>query len=212
VIIREENRKTKEYVELPLFLPTAEQVRRLPDRRGGRPRLCVRKPGKTVVASKGEIAVPRLRQIVEELGDEIAEDFVPVRSVLKQGRDGRAASAMGTFSQRASCPRSATRSGSSPRSRSASLARSRRCGRSHRRRRWPDITHGLPRVVEIFEARNPKGAATLAEVTGTVASRRPNASYGSRSSPTPGTRRRFLDPRPAPDAAHCRAGRARRGG
>ncbi len=27
-----------------------------------------------------------------------------------------------------------------------------------------DITHGLPRVVEIFEARNPKGAAVLAEV------------------------------------------------
>src|SRR5256885_593959 len=31
-----------------------------------------------------------------------------------------------------------------------------------------DITHGLPRVVEIFEARNPKGAATLAEVGGRV--------------------------------------------
>jgi DNA-directed RNA polymerase subunit beta' len=31
-----------------------------------------------------------------------------------------------------------------------------------------DITHGLPRVVEIFEARNPKGAATLAEVAGHV--------------------------------------------
>jgi DNA-directed RNA polymerase subunit beta' len=31
-----------------------------------------------------------------------------------------------------------------------------------------DITHGLPRVVEIFEARNPKGAATLAEVSGKV--------------------------------------------
>ncbi|HYY65161.1 MAG TPA: hypothetical protein VE688_11125, partial [Gaiellaceae bacterium] len=31
-----------------------------------------------------------------------------------------------------------------------------------------DITHGLPRVVEIFEARNPKGAAKLAEVGGTV--------------------------------------------
>ena len=29
-----------------------------------------------------------------------------------------------------------------------------------------DITHGLPRVVEIFEARNPKGAARLAEVAG----------------------------------------------
>src|SRR5439155_901211 len=31
-----------------------------------------------------------------------------------------------------------------------------------------DITHGLPRVVEIFEARNPKGAATLAEGGGKV--------------------------------------------
>ncbi len=31
-----------------------------------------------------------------------------------------------------------------------------------------DITHGLPRVVEIFEARNPKGAARLAEIGGRV--------------------------------------------
>jgi len=31
-----------------------------------------------------------------------------------------------------------------------------------------DITHGLPRVVEIFEARNPKGAATLAQAGGRV--------------------------------------------
>ncbi|MGH2881678.1 MAG: DNA-directed RNA polymerase subunit beta', partial [Solirubrobacteraceae bacterium] len=32
-----------------------------------------------------------------------------------------------------------------------------------------DITQGLPRVVEIFEARRPKAAAVLAEVSGTVA-------------------------------------------
>ncbi|MCL2858500.1 MAG: DNA-directed RNA polymerase subunit beta', partial [Streptococcaceae bacterium] len=31
-----------------------------------------------------------------------------------------------------------------------------------------DITQGLPRVQEIFEARNPKGEATITEVTGTV--------------------------------------------
>ncbi len=31
-----------------------------------------------------------------------------------------------------------------------------------------DITHGLPRVVEIFEARNPKGAAQLAETDGKI--------------------------------------------
>ncbi len=32
-----------------------------------------------------------------------------------------------------------------------------------------DITHGLPRVVELFEARKPKGVAKLAEVSGRVA-------------------------------------------
>src|SRR5205085_3976580 len=32
-----------------------------------------------------------------------------------------------------------------------------------------DITHGLPRVVEVFEARTPKGAAKLAELGGKVA-------------------------------------------
>jgi DNA-directed RNA polymerase subunit beta' len=32
-----------------------------------------------------------------------------------------------------------------------------------------DITHGLPRVVELFEARKPKGVATIANVSGTVA-------------------------------------------
>jgi len=31
-----------------------------------------------------------------------------------------------------------------------------------------DITHGLPRVVELFEARTPKGAAIVAEFTGSV--------------------------------------------
>ncbi|HLG91528.1 MAG TPA: DNA-directed RNA polymerase subunit beta', partial [Acidimicrobiales bacterium] len=31
-----------------------------------------------------------------------------------------------------------------------------------------DITHGLPRVVELFEARTPKGAAVLARTSGTV--------------------------------------------
>ncbi|MGI6590301.1 MAG: DNA-directed RNA polymerase subunit beta' [Eggerthellaceae bacterium] len=31
-----------------------------------------------------------------------------------------------------------------------------------------DITHGLPRVVELFEARKPKGLAVLAEIAGTL--------------------------------------------
>ena len=31
-----------------------------------------------------------------------------------------------------------------------------------------DITHGLPRVTELFEARKPKGQAALAEIAGTL--------------------------------------------
>ena len=44
-----------------------------------------------------------------------------------------------------------------------------------------DITHGLPRVVELFEARKPKAAATLAEIGGRVESRRRIAAAPSRS-------------------------------
>ena len=33
-----------------------------------------------------------------------------------------------------------------------------------------DITQGLPRVQEVFEARNPKGKSTISEITGTVTS------------------------------------------
>ncbi|MGY3778323.1 DNA-directed RNA polymerase subunit beta' [Isobaculum melis] len=39
-----------------------------------------------------------------------------------------------------------------------------------------DITQGLPRIQEIFEARNPKGQAVISEVTGVVVSIEENAS------------------------------------
>ena len=70
-----------------------------------------------------------------------------------------------------------------------------------------DITHGLPRVVEIFEARNPKGAARLAEIGGHGrTSRRPSAGRRSRSSRTTSTRTasRSREGVPAP-AAHAPA-------
>ena len=71
----------------------------------------------------------------------------------------------------ASCPRpdsrsrSGTRSESSPRSRSASRALSSPCRTFHTGGvAGLDITQGLPRVVELFEARKPKGLAQIAEV------------------------------------------------
>jgi DNA-directed RNA polymerase subunit beta' len=175
VIIREENCKTKEHVELPLFLPdglnksvagriVAEDVHKP---------LASGKPGKTVVASKGEeITTPRLREIVEELGDDIAEGFsIPVRSVLKcKAETGVCRQCYGTFLATGELSEIGDAVGIIA---AQSIGEP---GTQLTMRTFhtggvagADITHGLPRVVEIFEARNPKGAAALAEVAGTVA-------------------------------------------
>jgi DNA-directed RNA polymerase subunit beta' len=175
VIIREENCKTKEFVELPLFLPDGlnkSVAGRIAAEDVHKP-LASGKPGKTVVASKGEeITVPRLRQMVEELGDEIAEDFsVPVRSVLKcKAETGVCRQCYGTFLATGELSEIGDAVGIIA---AQSIGEP---GTQLTMRTFhtggvagADITHGLPRVVEIFEARNPKGAAVLAEVTGTVA-------------------------------------------
>jgi DNA-directed RNA polymerase subunit beta' len=175
VIIREENCKTKEFVELPLFLSDglnksvagriiAEDVHKP---------LASGRPGKTVVASKGEeIKLPRLREIVEELGDEIAEGFtIPVRSVLKcKAETGVCRQCYGTFLATGYLSEIGDAVGIIA---AQSIGEP---GTQLTMRTFhtggvagADITHGLPRVVEIFEARNPKGAAALAEVAGTVA-------------------------------------------
>ena len=82
-----------------------------------------------------------------------------------------------------------------------------------------DITHGLPRVVELFEARTPKGQAPIAEAAGRVRDRGhrqdPQASivipddgsrgdrvHGLQARPPAGRRRR---PRRGRPAAHGRA-------
>ncbi|HEU5242947.1 MAG TPA: DNA-directed RNA polymerase subunit beta', partial [Gaiellaceae bacterium] len=175
VIIREENCKTKEFVELPLFLPDglnksvagriiAEDVHKP---------LASGKPGKTVVASKGEeITMPRLREIVEELGDEIAEDFsIPVRSVLKcKAETGVCRQCYGTFLATGELSEIGDAVGIIAAQSIGELGTQLTMRTFHTGGiAGADITHGLPRVVEIFEARNPKGAAALAEVAGTVA-------------------------------------------
>ena len=72
VIIREADCKTKEFVELPLFLPDGlnkSVAARILAEDVYKP-LASGKPGKTLIAEKGEeITMPRLREIVEELGE-----------------------------------------------------------------------------------------------------------------------------------------------
>ena len=70
-----------------------------------------------------------------------------------------------------------------------------------------DITHGLPRVVELFEARKPKGLAKIAEVGGKVVDRGDRQGAHGRHHRR---RRRGAPPHvPAPDAP-VRRGRRRR--
>ncbi len=173
VIIREENCGTKEFITAPLFHPEglnrsaagrvlAEDVYK-PLKDG--------KPGKTKLASKGEELTPaRLREVVEELDEFASEATLSVRSVLKCKSDfGVCRACYGTFlatGEQAEIGDAvgivAAQSIGEP-------------GTQLTMRTFhtggvagADITHGLPRVVEIFEARNPKGAARLAEVSGTV--------------------------------------------
>ncbi len=175
VIIREEDCKTKEHVELPLFLPDGlnkSVAGRIVADDVHKP-LASGKPGKTVVAAKGEeITTPRLREIVAELGDDLADGFsIPVRSVLKcKAETGVCRKCYGTFLATGELSEIGDAVGIIA---AQSIGEP---GTQLTMRTFhtggiagADITHGLPRVVEIFEARNPKGAAVLAEVAGTVA-------------------------------------------
>src|SRR5438309_3524931 len=173
VSIREGDCKTKEFVELPLFLPEGlnkSVAGRILPVDVHKP-LASGRPGKTVVAEKGEeITVPRLREIVEALG-EFAEDFVvPVRSVLKcKAEVGVCQACYGTFLATGEMCEIGDAVGIIA---AQSIGEP---GTQLTMRTFhtggvagADITHGLPRVVEIFEARNPKGAAQLAEIAGSV--------------------------------------------
>jgi DNA-directed RNA polymerase subunit beta' len=174
VIIREEDCGTDEYVEMPLFLPEGlnkSVAGRIVAEDVYKP-LASGRPGKTVVASKGEeITTPRLREIVAELG-EVAEGFsIPVRSVLKcKAEAGVCRACYGTFLATGELSEIGDAVGIIA---AQSIGEP---GTQLTMRTFhtggiagADITHGLPRVVEIFEARNPKGAAELAEIGGTVA-------------------------------------------
>jgi DNA-directed RNA polymerase subunit beta' len=172
VIVRDEDCGTVEYIELPLFAAEGGFNRSVAGRVLAvqlRKPLASGKPGKTVLAEKGNTTTMKLlRRLRDELGEHADTFKIPVRSVLKcRSEFGVCRSCYGVF-----------------------LATDELCeigdavgiiaaqsigepGTQLTMRTFhtggvagADITHGLPRVVEIFEARNPKGAAVLAEASG----------------------------------------------
>jgi DNA-directed RNA polymerase subunit beta' len=174
VIIRDEDCKTKDYIELPIFVPEGPNksaMARVLAADVMKP-LSSGKPGKTKIASKGDlITAPLLDEIIEGLGEEVArETKLPVRSVLKCRSDyGVCRTCYGVFLATGEICEVGDAVGIIA---AQSIGEP---GTQLTMRTFhtggvagADITHGLPRVVEIFEARNPKGAATLAEVAGRV--------------------------------------------
>jgi DNA-directed RNA polymerase subunit beta' len=173
VIIREDDCKTSEHIELPIRLPEginkslygrilADDVHRP---------LATGKPGKTVIAEKGEeLTQPVLQEIVTDLADAVDEVRLPVRSVLKcKSEFGVCRTCYGTFLATGEVAEIGDAVGIIA---AQSIGEP---GTQLTMRTFhtggvagADITHGLPRVTEIFEARNPKGAAVLAEEAGRV--------------------------------------------
>src|SRR5204862_6288243 len=125
----------------------------------------------TVVGEKGGIVtVALLEEIETELGEAAAETLIPVRSVLKcRAETGVCMTCYGIFPATGEMAEIGDAVGIIA---AQSIGEP---GTQLTMRTFhtggvagADITHGLPRVVEIFEARNPKGAAILAEASGKV--------------------------------------------
>ncbi len=129
------------------------------------------KPGKTVLGEKGELlSKARLQEIVEHLEEHAEELLLPLRTVLKcRSEVGVCRACYGIFLASGDMCEIGDAVG---------IVAAQSIGEPGTQLTMrtfhtggvagADITHGLPRVVEIFEARNPKGAATLAEYGGKI--------------------------------------------
>jgi DNA-directed RNA polymerase subunit beta' len=175
VIIRDEDCKTKDYIELPIHVPgeglnksllgrvVADDVHNL---------LKSGEPGAKILLEKGTILkTDELRQLETLFEGENLEDvLIPVRSVLKcRSEYGVCRTCYGIFLGSGELAEIGDAVGIMA---AQSIGEP---GTQLTMRTFhtggvagADITHGLPRVVEIFEARNPKGAAQLAEISGTI--------------------------------------------
>jgi DNA-directed RNA polymerase subunit beta' len=165
VIIREDDCKTSDNIEVP-----AKTADGSPNRSGllGRVVAVDHKISRLQISAGDEINGALLRKIADAAGDKPAT--VPVRTVLKckadvgvcrtcygwsmaTGKMSELGDAVGTVAaQSIGEPGTQLTMRTFHTGGVAGL----------------DITHGLPRVVELFEARKPKAAATLSEIGGRV--------------------------------------------
>jgi DNA-directed RNA polymerase subunit beta' len=172
VIIREPDCGTKEYIELEVFNAAGEPNDNLIGRIAAED--ITTKRGRTLVEAGNEIGREEFEAIVDafraDYDDKGENPRIPVRSVLKceatsgvcQACYGRSMATGQTAQIGDAVGIIAAQSIGEP-------------GTQLTMRTFhtggvagADITHGLPRVVELFEARKPKGLAQISEVDGKV--------------------------------------------
>jgi len=172
VIIRDEDCKTDEHVELPIYLAEGlnrSLIGRVVADDIFKP-LASGRPGKTKLAGKGEVLDNQMLQTTaaELEGTEIMT--LPVRSVLKcKSEYGVCRACYGIF---------LATGGMCEIGDAVGIIAAQSIGEPGTQLTMrtfhtggvagEDITHGLPRVVELFEARRPKGEALITELPGTV--------------------------------------------
>ena len=171
VIIREADCGTEDYIEMAVFKPAGEPNDGLVGRVAARP---IKTKRSRMLAEQGaEIGRAELADIVQAFADDHdkgTEITVPVRSVLKceapsgvcQACYGRAM-ATGALAQIGDAVGIIAAQSIGEPGTQLTMRTFHTGGVA-----GADITHGLPRVVELFEARKPKGLAKIAEQDGVV--------------------------------------------
>jgi DNA-directed RNA polymerase subunit beta' len=167
VIVRLEDCKTKDYIEMPLYRDAGELNPNLVGRVAAKK--FTTKRGRDLLKRNQEIDWPEVHEIAEGFKDD--EDVtVPVRSVLKcEAESGICRQCYGIMPATGFLVEIGDAVGIIA---AQSIGEP---GTQLTMRTFHtggvaglDITQGLPRVVELFEARKPKGLAKLAEVAGKV--------------------------------------------
>ncbi len=168
VIIRIEECGTEEYVELALRKATGEPNDMLIGRLGAKD-FAGPKRGSTILSLNEEIGREKLAELIEAFGD-VEGKTIPVRSVVKceaphgvcQRCYGRSL-ASGSLAQIGDAVGIIAAQSIGEPGTQLTMRTFHTGGVA-----GADITHGLPRIVELFEARKPKGLAAIAKVEGVV--------------------------------------------
>jgi DNA-directed RNA polymerase subunit beta' len=166
VIVRDEECGTKEHILMPLFDDAGRPNGQLEGRYPAED--FATKRGRELIEKGTLITQAHVAEAAEAYGDD-RDAFVPVRSVLKCQAEGLCQKCYG----KAPATGKVVAIGDA-----VGIIAAQSIGEPGTQLTLrtfhtggvagADITHGLPRVVELFEARKPKGQAELATVEGTV--------------------------------------------